>query len=819
MTPRGGGLVSLALAGLRHRLAAFVATFLAVLLGSALLIACGGLFETAIRLSSEPQRLAGAPLLVTGPAGFKLPDQESETVPYAERSGVDLAKVAELADLPGVAKAVPDLSFPAVLGGGDTTLAGHDWASAELTPYRLTDGAAPRAGQVVLDTATAARAGVGPGDRTSLIVGGARRTFEVSGVAEGPVTAMFFATADARRYSAHPDRADAIGVYPAEGTAAEDLAGRMPAGLTALTGDERGAAEFTGIDGSRLPLILLSAIFGSMVMIVMGLVVWATISLSVRQRQRELALLRATGATPEQVRGLVVVETMAIAGLACVGGLVLGRLVGGWIFDESVSRGVVPAALEFRQGPIPFAAGVLIGLLVPWLTARVAAGAAARTRPVQALAEASIPAPTVHPVRRLLGLIFLAVTGALAVTAIFLDVDTASAIGGPAVLTGSIAVALFGPELVVVLVDRAAPYVRRLAPRAGAFAVINTRARAVQLAAVLTPVTLAVAIALGNVYSQTTIDDEALATSVDQFEADAVLSSSAGGIAPSVVSRVRDTDGVTAASALVLSQGWVEEPYDEKGSDPSTFVGISSGDVLATPVEAGSLRDLRGSSVALDADEADDLGIGVGSTVTLRLGDGSRSKVEVVALLDDSPSVVVPADLLAPHTTSGLPSYVLVRGDAGKVPAFAGVTVGDADALETLFAEGLGVQAWINYLLAALALAYAAIATINTLAVAILSRRREFAAQRLAGATRREVTEMLLVEAGLVGVAGLALGVVISLCTVLPMALAVGAVIPTGPLWWFPAVIVAVFAIVVPVTLVTARMAMHRKPIEAITAV
>ena len=385
-------------------------------------------------------------------------------------------------------------------------------------------------------------------------------------------------------------------------------------------------------------------------------------------------------------------------------------------------------------------------------------------------------------------------------------------------LTGTIAVALFGPELMVVLVDRAAPFVRRLAPRGGALAVINTRARAVQFAAVLTPVTLAVAIALGNVYAQTTMDDEALATSVDQFQTDAVLTSSAGGVAPSVLATVRDADGVTAASALVLSRGWVEEPYDEKGSDPSPFVGISDGNVLATPVEQGSLARLRGRAVALPADEAEDLGVGVGSAVTLRLDDGSRARVTVVALLEDSPSVVVPADLLAPHTTSGLPAYVLIRGSADNLPPFPGITVGDPDALEASFAEGLGVQAWINYLLAALALAYAAIASINTLAVAVLSRRREFAAQRLAGATRHEVTTMLLVEAGLVGLAGLALGVVIALCTVLPIALAVGALIPTGPLWVFLAVAVTVFAIVLPVTWLTAQLAMRRRAIDAVTA-
>jgi putative ABC transport system permease protein len=612
-----------------------------------------------------------------------------------------------------------------------------------------------------------------------LVVAGAEREFTVSGIADGPVTAMFFSSADARRYTPHPDRADVIGVYPAEGTSVDDLVTRMPAGLTVLTGDERGAAEFTGVDGSRLPLILLAGIFGGMVMIVMGLVVWATISLSVRQRQREIALLRATGATPDQTRTLVVVETMAIAAAGCVGGAVLGWLVGGWIFAASAAKGIVPSALEFRQGPIPFAAGVAIGLLVPWLTARVAAGAAARTRPVQALAEASIPSATVHPVRRLGALVFAAATVLLALSSMFLDADTASAIGGPAVLTGAIAVALAGPELVVWLVDKVERYVPGLAA-------INLRARAVQWAAVLTPVTLAVGIALGNIYSQTTMDDAKLAAMTGQFTVDSVVRLPAEG-----------HDG----SDLVLSQGWVEEPYDGKGSDPSQFVGLSDPSVLATPVEEGSLSDLRGDAVALDADEADDLEIGVGSTVTLRLGDGSRAKVTVVALLDDSPSVVVPADLLAPHTTAGVPVYALAAG---------------GDSVEGLFAESLGVQAWINYLLAGLALAYAAIASVNTLAVTVLSRRREFAAQRLAGATRREVTRMLLVEAGIVGLAGLALGTVISLFTVVPMAFASGAVVPTGPVWVFGAVVVAVGVILWPVTLVTARMAMHRTPIDAI---
>lgn len=356
---------------------------------------------------------------------------------------------------------------------------------------------------------------------------------------------------------------------------------------------------------------------------------------------------------------------------------------------------------------------------------------------------------------------------------------------------------------------------------------LNTRSRAVQFAAVLTPLTLATAIALGNVYSQTTQDEAALAAATDQFQADAVVTSGSGGIAPGLLDTVRETAGVGAASALVFSQGWLEEPYDERGSDPWPFVGLDAQDVLATPVAQGSMRDFTGDTVALPEDQAEDLDLGVGSAVTLRLGDGSRARVTVVALLD-SPSnfgsVVVPAGLLAPHTTNGLPSHVLVRTEDGaaldalreRVRDFPGTSVGGQDTLTTEFAEGLGVQAWINYLLAGLALAYAAIASVNTLAVAVLSRRREFAAQRLAGATRRQVTRMLYVEAAVVAVAGLGLGTVIALCTVLPTAVAVGLIVPSGPLWVFFAVAVALFVIVYPVTLLSARLAMRRKAIDGI---
>lgn len=827
-------MIRIALASLRYRAAGAIATFLAVLLGSSILIACGGLFESGLRLEAPPQRLAGAPVVVAGPADGA-----------GERPGVAADLVAEVAEVDGVGRALADVSFPAVVladprpTDGGAYLAGHGWESAGLTPYTLR-GDEPGQGEVVLDATSAEHAGVRAGDRVEIAVRGEPERFVVSGVATAAhqvdAPALFFAPADVRRFSAHPDTVDAIGVLPAEGVPVDDVAGRLAAAfpdLTVHTGDDRGVAEFAGIDASFFPLILLSSIFGGMVMVVMGIVVAATVGLTVRQRERELALLRASGATPRQVHRLVVVETMVVAGLALLGGLALGGFMGHWIFALITDRGVVPARLAFQQGPVPFAAGVLLGLAAPYLAVRFAAMRAANTRPIQALVEAAIPPVEVGMVRRQLSWVFAAGTVGLAVATPFLGPDIAASTGGPAVLTGAIAVALRGPEVLDRLVGRAAGVIRRLGGAGGTLAVINTRARAAQLAAVLVPITLGTAIALGNVYSQTTEDAARVEGYAAQLQADAVVTSAYGAVTPGMLADVRGTPGVSAASALVSSAGWIEQPRDESpDGEPRSLLGVDTqgrDPVIATPVTAGSLADLRGDTVAVPQEIAENAGIGLGDRITMRLGDGAAVEVRVVALLDSPwnyPSIVLPADLLAPHTTAQLPARILVRAEAGaplvdalreRVAGWPGAEVGGEDALLADFSTGIGMQAWINYLLAMLAIAYAAIATINTLAVSVLARRREFGVQRLNGATRRQVTGMLFLEGSVVATAGLVLGAAVSLFTVIPMAVAVGhTVVPSGPVWVFLAVVLAAFLLVLPVTFFAARAAMKHTAAEAV---
>ncbi|MEV6416915.1 FtsX-like permease family protein [Kribbella sp. NPDC051718] len=827
-------MIRLALSSLRFRTAAFLAIFVAVLLGSSLMSAAGGLLETGLRLNAAPQRLADAPIIVTGRPAYH-PPNGSGSVAYPERHGVDPTLVTKLTAVEGVAQAIPDVSFPAVVASskgvaasgkgvaasGGAVLAGHAWASAALTPYKLIAGAAPAAGQVVLDSPLAG--GAEPGGKVTIIVSGTAREFVLAGLAsaehEVDVPSVFFAAADS------PARVDAIGVFPAAGTSVAELIKRLelPEGVVALTGDDRGAAEFAGI-ATSLPLIILSGVFGGMVAVVMALVVSATIGLSVRQRRRELALLRASGATPGQVRKMVVAETMLVAIVALIGGLLLGRTMGQWIFGMLSGNGVVPSALRFDQGPLPFAGAAVLTLVILRLTVGFAAGRAARIRPIQALTEAAVPPVVIGRVRLIIGAVFAAATVGVGMSTIFMSPTNAAAIGGPAVLTGSIAVAVLGPLVIrAMLTTRITAFLERRAGTSGVLAAINLRVRAVQFAAILVPITLATAIALGNIYSQTTQQKAAVEAYTDNLVANTVITSEVGGIPAGMFDQVRSAPGVTAASELVRSKGWIEEPYDSTHtSDPWPLLGLN-GPVYKGKVRAGSLDQLTGDTVALPPGAAKHLKVGVGDQIGVRLGDDALVKVKIVALVDGTSgyeSILLPSALLAAHTTAGMPSQILLKtSKPAEVGNWPGTTVGGRSLLSAEYDAGLGIDAWIAYLLAAIAIAYTAIASINTIAVAVLDRRREFGLQRLTGSTRKQVSKMLYLENLVIAALGLLLGLAAACFSIFPIAIATrGWPLPSGPSWVLLGWIAIVLLLVLPTTGITARLAMRAKPMDAVNS-
>jgi putative ABC transport system permease protein len=76
--------------------------------------------------------------------------------------------------------------------------------------------------------------------------------------------------------------------------------------------------------GRSKALTVLAAIMGGWTLVIVAFGVVSTVSLVVRQRERELALLRSVGTTPGQVRRMVLAETVVVAVPAVVLGILPG---------------------------------------------------------------------------------------------------------------------------------------------------------------------------------------------------------------------------------------------------------------------------------------------------------------------------------------------------------------------------------------------------------------------------------------------------------------------------------------------------------------
>jgi putative ABC transport system permease protein len=836
----------IALRTLRYRKGAFLATFLAMTFGAVIVMACGGLMETGIRTELPVQRLAGAPIVVIGDQSYQLPKQnpddpeeDVESRALVEQVRLDTDLVSTLDSVPGVAAAVGDVTFPAALDGA-APVDGHGWASAELTPYQLRDGAEPGRGEVVLDAALADEHAVG--DRVEILANGRAETFTVAGVVESAgAPVLFFADADLEQLSGHPGTVDAIGLRTEPGADLDQVLPEVDealrdSGAVVLTGDDRGPAEFPEAARSSENLIALSAVFGGLAIMVSLFVVATTLGLSIQQRARELALMRAIGTTPGQLRRMVLGEAVVTSLIATTLGSLLGVPFGQWLLDRLAGAGVVPGEMVFRLGWIPMIVAGGSSLLITLVAGWVAGRRAAKARPTEALVEAGIQRRWLSPVRLILALLCLG--GGIAlfiVTVAVMSGPTAASTAGPSVLLWAIGLALIGPGITRVMTALFRGPVRALTGTSGYLATLNAKTRTIRMAAVVTPIMLATGIATANIYLQTTSVAVANEAYAENLRADLVLQSPTGGLSQDLVDEVRTVPGVAAASEFATTTAYVAAPYDDSQTEDGWLVqGVSAdggAQTTAVRMAEGTLDDLRGDTIALPAEHAATLDRGVGDEITMHMGDGEDVDVRIVGLYEGREgfaTVLMPADLVAEHTTSGLPSQIMVRAD-GSVPleelssalskVGPGVMVADRDALTSNYAKEQEIGALINYLLAGMIVAYTAISMVNSLVMATSARRREFGLQRLTGSTRGQVLRMMSIEALMVAGIGVVLGTVITAATVMPFTLVTdGSLLPSGPIWIYATIVGTATVLTLGATLLTTWLSLRPRPAEAAVA-
>ncbi|MFC9813874.1 ABC transporter permease [Streptomyces virginiae] len=841
-----------ALQTVRDRKAGFLGAFVALLCATALVTACGTLLETGLRGKIRTERYAAAPVLVSADqmvhettvkekkGGTKT---KHKAKPVAERAWLPAATADTVRAVPGVERVVPELTFQAVplieASGRPGPSYGHAWSSAALTPFTIADGRAPQsADEITVDRALAARAGLRPGSALTVQSTGEPRTYRVSGIAHtarGGLThqsALFFSDDEARRLAARDGQVSAIGVLPAPGVGATELAARVEQALRGTTarvgtGDERGPVEFPEAAGARTKLVSMGGAMGGTSLLVAVLVVVGTFALSVRQRHRELALLRAVAATPGQLRRMIGREALLVGLAAGVAGALAGLPLAAWLHGRFVAGGVVPGTLERTSGVFPMCAAVAAGLLGAWSAARITGRRIARIRPAEALAEAAVEPARPGWIRSVAGTLALAGGAALVVVLGSLRTEPASTpVTFLAVIVLAGAVSLLGPLLVRAATALLAGPLRLAGP-GGRLATANLRGNATRMASAVTPLALLIGMTCTVLFVTPTLGNAARAQARDGIRAEWTLAARGPGVTREAAERVRRTPGVAAATEIVHTSvrvGLVK--YAAQGVTPA---GLTR--TWDPRVTGGTLDGFGGGTAAVSELAAGQLGLRPGSPLKLTLGDGTPVTLTVAAVyarglgLGD---LTLPHALVAAHVDNPLASGVLVAVEPGSgagreqlaaaVRGFPGVEVLSAAQADAARDRRQDTGAEINLLAMGLVLAFTAISVVNTLAMSTAERFREFAMLRLAGAKRRQVLRMLRVEALAVLLIGTVLGSAIALAVLTAFSVGMTGVAA-------PAVLPVAYAVVVGLagllalaaTALPGRVALRVAPVQVAT--
>ncbi|MGW0934567.1 ABC transporter permease [Streptomyces sp. NPDC002666] len=784
----------LARAAVRFKPASFAGTFVALMMSALIVTACGILLETGLRASVPAERYAQAPVVaaadqyeyvVTGSGE----DREEEAVPLPDTARVDAALADRAAAAPGVAAAVADHTFP--VRAGDSALTAHGWGAHAFTGTALTSGTAPRTGEVVLDTAAARAVKAAVGDTVALRTAAGQQDFRVAGLAEpgpgdtarntGTAGALaWFADAQAPTLAGHPGKADAIAVLAQHGTDADTLAGSVSkalagSGAQVRVGDDRGAIEDPGLGYAKDTLFGIGASFGGIATIVAVFTAAGTVTLSVSQRAREFALLRAIGATPRQIRRAVASEALLVAPLAGIIGCLPGIALAHWWFGQLQDRGAIPRAVQVHVSGLPILAAVATGLLTALGAGWAAGRRPAKIKPGQALSEASVERLRPGVVRTVLGL------GALVGGAILTGVsanstgDDAAGAALGVVMFFMLSVGLLGPLVARACAGLFGLPLRGAGPAAG-LAAANSRTNARRLASAITPIVLATAFSSTLVFMHTSENHAADKQLRAGITADHVVTDPAG-LPVGAAALAARAPGVETAVGLLNTQVLVPVGSGEfKALQGAAVQGVTgSGAELAKvqdlDVREGSLDRLGKGRIAIDRTLADSADAGVGDRLPLYLPDGTKTAPEIIAVYGRGlglATVTMDRPSLAGHVTSGFDSTLLVRGGSAKSLTALG-TVTDASGYATEQSLDAKLGAWSNYMMAAVLGGFAAIAAVNTLVMTVLDRRRELGTLRLIGSTRRQVLQMLRWESLLVSTVGVALGTAIAAATLIPM--------------------------------------------------
>jgi len=652
----------------------------------------------------------------------------------------------------------------------------------------LREGGRPPAGpgEVVVDATTADRHGLKVGDRVRVVFASSTpQAFTVVGTstAEGGenlagATLAEFEQATAQQLLGLQGVFTGISVWAEDGVDPDVLVERLTAALPpdtqAITAAAWADETMAQIEDALGFITTALGIFAAIALLVGAFIIANTFSITVVQRTKEFALLRALGASRRQVVLGVVAEAVVVGLAASVLGVLAGLGLAAGLQELLQAFGLdMPTGTLVLQ-PRTVVVGLGVGLLVTVLSSLLPARRAAAVHPMAALRDFRPTAYRLSRPRRAWGLVVAGASLVLVGVGAIAQPSGAGTLVGVGAALAVVALAVLGPALT-------RPVLTALGGSGDRFGITARIARRNSLRTPRRTWTTAAALTIGlALVSSVAVMAASMKASSSvamdaTMRADLILTAgnamTGGTVPPVLAGEVAALREVAAVSPFRVGTGTVAGTSAAVISvDPATWEQVGT-----TEVAAGSFTALeRPDTLAVDTELAEAQGYAVGDRVEGSFPASGTTSMEIVALFE--PDGLLSGWLSSTDTSDALFSQPL---DAAVLVAVApGV---DVDTLRTAVERVTGaypsvivqdqaeyrdtVAGQVDQLLAlvtallGMALFIAVLGIMNTLALSIHERTREIGLLRAVGMTRSQVRGMIRWEAVTVAALGTTVGV------------------------------------------------------------
>jgi putative ABC transport system permease protein len=672
-----------------------------------------------------------------------------------------------------------------LVGGLGPPSIGGNWTNAPSpggVGLEIVDGEEPHGlHEILLDNKTAEKAGYEVGDTVKVLLprGTAEFKAELVGILGYPeggslngATLTLWDTASAQElFQDGADVYNDVWVTAEDGVSQVELrdavAPVLPDDVEAVTGDQAAddAADQLLEAISFITTFLL--VFAAIALVVGAFIIVNTFSILVAQRSRELALLRALGASRRQVTWSVQLEAFVLGMLGSTIGLGLGVLLAVLLRVLFEQFGLDLSGQPLVFSPRTVIACYVVGVFVTMAAAYFPARRVGRIAPVQALSD-DIALPETSIRRRLIIGVLLIAGGLVSlVFGLALDVPQPLVFVGAGLLGVLLGVAAASPVISRPFLALAAAVYRRLFGTVGTLAGQNSVRNPRRTSATASALMIGLALAGTMVVIADSAKASTDAAIEDAFVGDYVVSNVfSGEFNSAIADEMAAVDGVDKVVRMRFQFLLVDDDQDfATALDPSAV-----GDLNLKVVQGSG--DMRDRTVLVQQFYADEQGLDVGDSVDVEVPAGKQSW-EVVGIVEDTPILFTGmVTTLATFEAAGFEpadNALIVYEEDGatgvkkaldevveKLPV---VTVLDQEEFAAERRASIDLFLRIIFALLALALIIAVLGIVNTLALSVIERTREVGLLRAIGLSRRQLRRMIRLESIVISMLGAVLGV------------------------------------------------------------